>query len=70
MPAIAVQCLSHIIEGDTEGWAIYGWREEARTVLENAVKSDDGAARKAADELINRLGARGHLEFRDLLSGA
>jgi hypothetical protein len=66
-PLTAVECLSLILEGDEEGWHTYGWREEVRTTLSIAMHSSNSAARQSAKELTNRLGARGFLEFRDLL---
>lgn len=68
MPAHAVECLSLIIEGDKEGWHIHGWREHTRTILSSALQSTDNTARQAAVDLVHRLGARGHLGFRNLLS--
>lgn len=68
-PALAVQCLDLIIEGDKEGWRILGWREHARTILACALRSTDDKARQVAFALVNRLCARGYLDFRDLLSG-
>jgi hypothetical protein len=69
MPLPAVECLSLIIEGDKDGWGILGWRDHARTILVTTLQSVDHEARAAAVDLVHRLGARGHLEFRDLLSG-
>lgn len=66
----AVQCLNLIIIGDVEGWHIHGWREEARRILLAALTSNDEEARRAGEALINRLGARGHLDFQSLLSEA
>lgn len=67
MPRQAVGCLRLMIEGDKEGWGILGWREHARTILASAIQSTDAETRQAAVDLVHRLGARGHLEFRDLL---
>jgi hypothetical protein len=69
-PLAAVQCLNLIIIGDVEGWHIHGWREEARTILLAALTSNDHDARRASEALINRLGARGQLDFQSLLSEA
>jgi hypothetical protein len=70
MPAKTVECLSMIVEGDKEGWDILGWREHARTILFTAINSQDVGARDAAIDLVQRLGRRGHLEYRDLLPRA
>lgn len=68
MPARAVHCLSLMVEGDKKGWLLPGWLEHARTILAAALESADEAAQGRATELIHRLGARGYLQFRDLLS--
>lgn len=67
MPVDAVECLGMIVEGDKEGWRIQGWIEDARTLLLTALKSPDEKAKQAAIDLIHRMGARGYLQFRDLL---
>jgi hypothetical protein len=64
-PLEAVRCLGVIVEADVDGWGIYGWREQAREVLEVATR--DSAARPAAEEIIHYLGSRGYFEFRELL---
>lgn len=69
MPAKAVECLAMIFEGDKEGWGVLVWREHARKILAEAIQSADLSARSAAVALVNRFGARGYPEFRDLLPG-
>ncbi len=66
MPLAAVQCFDLMIKGDKEGWHVHGWREHIRSVLVTALRGDMETNRAATD-LINRLGAKGFLEFRDLL---
>jgi hypothetical protein len=68
MPADAVECLRLMVEGDKERWAIHGWRDHPRIILDTAIKSKDNKAREASEDLVNRLGARGFLQYRDLLS--
>lgn len=63
-----VACLRLMIEGDSEGWRPYGWREHTRTILGTAIESGDTAAKQDAEDLVHRLGALGHLEYRDLLT--
>jgi hypothetical protein len=68
MPRQAVICLAMVIEGDKEGWGILGWSDEAHKVLSSALKSADENARADARNLVHRLGALGHFDFRGLLS--
>jgi hypothetical protein len=69
MPQQAVECLRLIVEGDKEGLRILSWRQHAWTILATARNSDNAETREAATTLVHRLGARGYLEFRDLLKG-
>ena len=64
-PKEVVACLDLMVRGDREGWDIYGWREQAKTILAKALRTDVAAA----EDLIHYLGSRGHMEFRELLSG-
>lgn len=66
-PREAVRCLDGLLEADREGWGILGWEGHARAILAAAIGSGDAEAREAATTQIHRLGARGHLGFRDLL---
>lgn len=66
-PLDAVYCLNAMLLGEKEGWRIMALKDEARTILEKALESIDPEARTTAEELINRLGARGYWEFGDLL---
>lgn len=67
IPAKAVDCLAMIFESDKEGWGPLTWREHARRILAEAIHSADLSANSAAVALVNRFGARGYPEFRDLL---
>jgi len=68
MPLEVVHCLRLIVESQTAPWGVLGFRDEARGILLSALGSDNGDARDAATDLVHRLGALGHLEFRDLLT--
>lgn len=67
MPKEVVRCVSLMIEGDLEVWTIHGWLKELRAILSKIIRSSDRIARQAAVEVVNRLGTKGFLEFRDLL---
>lgn len=68
MPKEVVQCVSLMIEGDLEVWTIHGWLKELRAILSKTIRNSDVNARQATIEVVNRLGTKGFLEFRDLLS--
>lgn len=66
-PRSAMTCMRRMAEADKEGWGIIGWRDELRAAISTALASGEVEARNEAEGLVNYLGARGHLEFRDLL---
>jgi hypothetical protein len=65
--ALAVDCLSIMVEGDKEGWGIRYWSTHARTILALALSNPNVEIQQSAEALIHQLGARGYFEFRDLL---
>jgi hypothetical protein len=67
LPRDAVHCLRLIVEGDEEGWHVSSWQDHARVILRTALDSQDPVAHDAAEDLVNRLLARGYFGFRDLL---
>ena len=68
-PPLTVACLGLMVDGAKEPYEIVGWEKDARTVLSSALKGSDDQARTDAIALINRLDARGHSSFRELLDG-
>ncbi|MCA1614548.1 MAG: hypothetical protein LC795_09815 [Acidobacteria bacterium] len=66
-PITTVECLGMMVDGDKEGWRIRYWGILVRNILAAARQSDDATAQQSAAALINRLGARGFIEFQDLL---
>jgi hypothetical protein len=69
-PLRSVRVLASLVESDSEGWRIGGWKDEARTVLETAMRSNDRVAQKASLALVNKLVSKGRLEFRELVDPA
>ena len=67
MPMESVQALGMLLEGDHEGWSIYGWQEHPRDILTTALRSESSEAREEAKRVINLIGSRGHHGYRDLL---
>jgi hypothetical protein len=70
-PSDTIAVLRGMMLTDTEGWSPYGATDEIREALRLVLASDDADARRAAEEVVDLLGARGMTdEFRDLVSGA
>ena len=67
-PLESVGCLGSLIES-APTWHLHAWHDHARAVLVAALRSGSESARQVAAELINRLGARGYMQFRTLLAG-
>jgi hypothetical protein len=68
-PGPMIDCLGLMIDGVKESWRVDAWTRETTTIIQNALKSEHSEVRQAAAQLINRLSARGHVGFRDLLPG-
>ncbi|NPV10052.1 MAG: hypothetical protein HPY83_19065 [Anaerolineae bacterium] len=66
-PGRATECLDALIENDARGWAILGSHEEIRSILQTALHNQHQETRRSAEATVNKLLARGHLNFRDLL---
>jgi len=66
-PTTVVECLELLIEGDEEGWHVYVWRQHIKKIISSALRTTDKNVKRNATELLNRLGARGFLDFRELI---
>ncbi len=68
MPESVVECLELMIKKDKSEWGIYGWRDETKTILSKVIQSNSDQARQTAVDIIQYLGKRGNLEYRELLN--
>lgn len=68
MPESSVECLELMIKNDKSVWSPYGWQNETKAILSKAIQSTSVQAIKTAENIIQDLGKRGHLEYRNLLS--
>lgn len=66
-PSVSIECVKYLVGGDTQGWAIHGWRESLRAIFGVALGSNNASVTAETRNLINRLGERGFFEFGDLL---
>jgi hypothetical protein len=69
-PRQVVECLSLMVDGAKEVYEIVGWDKDAKAILSSVLRGADSKAKTDAVALINRLDARGHSGFRELLDGA
>jgi hypothetical protein len=68
LPA-ALAIVRAYLAGQITGWALYSVRDSFRLTLSLALKSTDAALVEEAEVILNEIGSRGMLEFRDLLEG-
>ncbi|HEV7571789.1 MAG TPA: hypothetical protein VGQ21_09850 [Thermoanaerobaculia bacterium] len=66
--ALAFQCLRMMADADVKGHGISGWGSDAERVLVAARDAGDAALRDEVLKFVNRLGARGVLTFRNVVS--
>ncbi len=66
-PALSLDLLRSLARQDEKGCGMLSWKDSARSVLQAALEAETTKA--AAKSLIHELGARGHLQFRELLQG-
>jgi hypothetical protein len=62
-----VACLALLIDAATDRWFISGSLDSIRAILGEGIRGADPATRRRTGEIINRLVARGHAAFADLL---
>lgn len=67
LPGKVVQALNLMVEGDRDGWHVRMWQEHMRAALTTIMECGEVDAGKDAVALVNRLAARGHTAFSDLL---
>jgi hypothetical protein len=68
-PAMTVECLGLMIDGDKEGYGVELWKNPAQELLKSALGQEgDESARREATVLINRISAKGAIDHALLLS--
>lgn len=67
-PVEAIGILEKLVLTGGHSWIIFGNKDEVTSVIQSALSSGNKQAEKAAKDLVGRLVANGHLEFRDLLT--
>ncbi len=70
MPADAVDCLKLLLDRDAGGWRAVTYRSTHERILRTALRSGDLSARRTAESVVNRLGAKGQWDLGMLLREA
>ncbi len=63
-----LELLRRMVLADNEGWSVHGYTDEVREMLRIALANADARVRRDAEAVVDLLGARGMLEFRDLVA--
>jgi hypothetical protein len=66
-PSRVANLLADMLEHPENEWDHVGWREEARTIIEAAARSNEPAALEHARSIVDFYVRRGELDFRELL---
>jgi len=67
-PDQAVTGLHWMVDLASEGWAIHGWLDSARRILEVGLKSRESSTRERATRIVHKMGALRFGDFRGLLN--
>lgn len=67
-PIEVLDCVKILIEGQTSSIELSCWEDELRGIFIHTRQNPELQVRKFSDEVIERLGRRGYLGYRDLLS--
>lgn len=57
-----------MVENDKKGWGVPTWGDELSNIIKVILNSKNAKAVKKAQEFIQRLVAKGHLQYKDLLN--
>lgn len=66
-PAVASRILAAMLAHPEREWDYVGWRDEARTIVSVAARSDDPQVTESCAAIVDYYVKRGELDFRDLL---
>ena len=70
LPREAIRCLELFAEGCDWDFHLFVWNTQIASILGAGLRAQQSDAREAARALVNRLGTRGHREFRSLLQNS
>jgi len=67
-PRLTIQCLSHLVQGETSSWGSVEWNEAVRTILVEALQQHDEVIQAQAEAVISVLMMQGYTQYRELVS--
>ena len=66
-PKEVVECITLMLEGEKEGWGLLYWGKNLRNILVKVLSSKDPNAITMVENLVNALGKKGLMDYRDLI---
>ena len=66
-PKESLAALSAMVDGAKERWAIDSWSSHAKVVIQSANDSSDTSIKESVKKLVDKLVAKGYLEYRDII---
>lgn len=66
-PVEAVKALSAMVDGTRDRWSVSSWSKNATEIIQIAYNSGNENAKQAAEVLANKLVAKGHTEYRNIV---
>ncbi len=66
-PTEVINALSAMVDGTRDRWSVSSWSKNATAIIKAALSSDDNTVKQLALELANKLVAKGHTEYRNIV---
>ncbi len=66
-PTEVIRALSAMVDGTRDRWSISSWSKNATAIIKTAFSSEDKNVKQLALELANKLVAKGHTEYRNIV---
>lgn len=66
-PDLVIQCLSHLVKGNTTSWGSKEWNEAVRTILVEALQQQNETIQAQARAVVSVLMMQGRTQYRELV---
>lgn len=68
-PEESIKALFAMVDGTRDRWSVSSWSKNATMIIQVAYCSDNDNAKQSAKVLANKLVAKGHIEYRNVILG-
>jgi hypothetical protein len=69
-PAECIKALSAMVDGTRERWSVSSWSKNATAIIQAAYSTGNDEIKQSAVTLANKLVAKGHTEYRDIIASS